>query len=256
MAVRGKHFCEVLLLFFTVFLAICIAEECKKDATSWCKCTTSKGVIDLAPLASKSGAKFKDVPVKGKTNLYSINLCEPFSEVDSKGVGCDNVLGCQVIPAQPGGSFSYHPIGAKKIPWVVAGTVEDGNLQFQYSADSDTLRKMFITLVCANEEGSLVAYGETATTVYTFKLSTRYACYNGVYPYQGISTGSVLLIVFFVLILVYLVGGFLFLTYARGATGMERVPNFEFWADFPHLIKEGAMFVFRGCKTESTYDQI
>lgn len=49
---------------------------------------------------------------------------------------------------------------------------------------------------------------------------------------------------FFVLILVYLVGGFLFLTYARGATGMERVPNFEFWADFPHLIKVSAKYLF------------
>ena len=42
---------------------------------------------------------------------------------------------------------------------------------------------------------------------------------------------------FFVLVLIYIVGGILFLHFARGANGKEMIPNFEFWKDFPFLVK-------------------
>ena len=42
---------------------------------------------------------------------------------------------------------------------------------------------------------------------------------------------------FAVLVVVYFVGGVLFQKYARGAQGAELIPNYEFWSDFPGLIK-------------------
>jgi hypothetical protein len=60
MADTVQNFCEIILIFvgLTVFVTICNAEICVKDATSKCKCSTSKGdVIDLKPLASKTGIK-------------------------------------------------------------------------------------------------------------------------------------------------------------------------------------------------------
>ncbi len=42
---------------------------------------------------------------------------------------------------------------------------------------------------------------------------------------------------FFVLVVVYLVGGVLVLRFGRGARGAEQIPNLEFWKDFPSLVK-------------------
>ncbi len=42
---------------------------------------------------------------------------------------------------------------------------------------------------------------------------------------------------FFVLVLIYLVGGILFLRFARGARGSEQIPNYEFWREFPNYVR-------------------
>ena len=42
---------------------------------------------------------------------------------------------------------------------------------------------------------------------------------------------------FFVVLVVYLVAGILFMKYRRGATGKEVIPNVEFWSSLPGLIK-------------------
>lgn len=42
---------------------------------------------------------------------------------------------------------------------------------------------------------------------------------------------------FFVFVLIYVIGGILFLRFYRGASGVEMFPNYEFWKDLPFLIK-------------------
>lgn len=39
-----------------------------------------------------------------------------------------------------------------------------------------------------------------------------------------------------VVVIVYLVGGFLVMRFARGARGVEQIPNYEFWKECPLLI--------------------
>lgn len=47
--------------------------------------------------------------------------------------------------------------------------------------------------------------------------------------------------VFFLIIVsifaLYFFGGMLVLRFIRGATGKEMIPNYEFWANFPNLVK-------------------
>ena len=38
-------------------------------------------------------------------------------------------------------------------------------------------------------------------------------------------------------VILYLVIGILFLKFVRGSEGKEVIPNFEFWKDFPLLVK-------------------
>jgi hypothetical protein len=61
----------------------------------------------------------------------------------------------------------------------------------------------------------------------------------------GISPGSVLLIIFFVLLVAYLLIGTLYMRFARGAQGAEMIPNVEFWGNLPGLVKDGVAFAWR-----------
>jgi len=53
---------------------------------------------------------------------------------------------------------------------------------------------------------------------------------------DGLSTGSVLVILFFVFTTLYFVGGAVALKLLRGAEGREMIPNYDFWVDLPHLV--------------------
>ena len=46
----------------------------------------------------------------------------------------------------------------------------------------------------------------------------------------------------FVLVVVYLVSGILFLKYHKKQEGKDLIPNYEFWKDFPLKIKVCASF--------------
>lgn len=76
-------------------------------------------------------------------------------------------------------------------------------------------------------------------------------------PKKGVSGGDVILIIFFCgVLLPYLVFGALFMKYRRGASGLDLIPNREFWMEVPGLIKDGFMFTIRGFKTSNSYSQI
>lgn len=70
---------------------------------------------------------------------------------------------------------------------------------------------------------------------------------NGSQGSGGLSTGSILLIVFIPLIFVYFIAGMLYNKYHKGTnTFPEMIPNHSFWSDFPFLIKDGCVFTFEG----------
>ena len=60
-----------------------------------------------------------------------------------------------------------------------------------------------------------------------------------------LSIGSILLIGFFSLVFVYLAFGAVFLKLRRGATGVDVIPNADFWSSTLGLVKDGALFLFR-----------
>lgn len=81
-----------------------------------------------------------------------------------------------------------------------------------------------------------------------------------------LSTGSIILIIGFSLLAVYLVGGFLYQRLIVGAKGMEQFPNYAFWMEFGNLAADGCDFVcrsrnreespaYRGVTTESVQEE-
>jgi len=99
-----------------------------------------------------------------------------------------------------------------------------------------------------HEEGRLESQDRTQQIGDEFKvfldLHTKYACVK-----SGLSVGSILVIIFISLVVVYLVAGILFNKYSKGATGKELIPNVNFWTDFPLLVKDGAVFSFQCCRS-------
>jgi hypothetical protein len=58
-----------------------------------------------------------------------------------------------------------------------------------------------------------------------------------------ISAGSVMLILFFVLVVVYLAAGIAYNALKNGERGLQMIPQYEFWSQFPFLIVDGFKFI-------------
>lgn len=87
---------------------------------------------------------------------------------------------------------------------------------------------------------------------YTSTFTSKYACPES----EGLSAGSILLIVFFPLVLVYFVAGLLYNKIHKGVNSFpEMIPNHSFWGELPFLVKDGCFFTFQGiagcCKRAS-----
>ncbi|KAL7874322.1 hypothetical protein SRHO_G00052920 [Serrasalmus rhombeus] len=77
---------------------------------------------------------------------------------------------------------------------------------------------------------------------YLFELDSSVLC-AVVQP--KLSTGSILLIIGFSCLAVYLIGGFLYQRLVVGAKGVEQFPNYAFWSEIGNLSADGCDFVCR-----------
>eukprot|EP01064_Diplonema_japonicum_P025386 TRINITY_DN3678_c0_g2_i3.p1 TRINITY_DN3678_c0_g2~~TRINITY_DN3678_c0_g2_i3.p1 ORF type:complete len:206 (+),score=45.74 TRINITY_DN3678_c0_g2_i3:54-671(+) len=60
---------------------------------------------------------------------------------------------------------------------------------------------------------------------------------------DGVDGGVIFLIIFFVGFAVYMGAGMAYRFKVKGETGVNMVPNVEFWKDLPNLMKDGALFI-------------
>ncbi|XP_071965147.1 uncharacterized protein [Antedon mediterranea] len=99
-----------------------------------------------------------------------------------------------------------------------------------------------------------------------FTFYSAEACYvpPSVVPYvpasEGLSTGSILLLIFFPTLIIYFLLGII-LNKLGGANGKELIPNYEFWNSLPGLIADGVMYSWsiltcQGTKGATGYDSI
>ncbi|XP_056142763.1 cation-dependent mannose-6-phosphate receptor [Lampris incognitus] len=82
---------------------------------------------------------------------------------------------------------------------------------------------------------------------YLFELDTSAVCPHVEYQ---LSTGSIILIIGFCVLAVYLIGGFLYQRLVVGAKGMEQFPNYAFWVEVGNLTADGCDFVCRSRNRE------
>ncbi|XP_060076843.1 uncharacterized protein LOC132556450 [Ylistrum balloti] len=236
----------VLCLF--VLGAVAQKPTCKK--LSSCSCRDDTGlVIDLTPLANTDTTpRFQDVPdSKGKTDVYSWNPCEQFTEGT-----CVNEAACKVSPS--GMITQYLGIGTQDS--ATFSYDDNGLLTLQYTDSNVTTA---VNIICSeDDEGSVTAYGldeEGGQKEYHFELKTQYACPPKISG-NHLSIGTFICIGFGALLLVYSVAGVLFQSFVRKETGKHRIPNLVLWLAIPALIRDGVMFVVTRGKRKVAYDKI
>jgi hypothetical protein len=116
-------------------------------------------------------------------------------------------------------------------------------------------RRVVINYSCDTSVSSLPVYiNENPTCTYNFNWMTPAGCPLSAPPAGsgssgGLSGGDVFLIIFFVGGFLYIAVGAAYNYKMKGQTGMEIIPNIEFWRDVPSLIKDG--LVFTGSKLKA-----
>jgi hypothetical protein len=92
----------------------------------------------------------------------------------------------------------------------------------------------------------------TGACSYTAVLQTPASCTGGTVggggSGGGLSGGSVFLIIFFVGGFLYLAVGCVYKRQKMGASGVESVPNVDFWRELPGLVGDGFKFTFAKLK--------
>uniref|UniRef100_A0A2C9LWX2 Autophagy-related protein 27 n=2 Tax=Biomphalaria glabrata TaxID=6526 RepID=A0A2C9LWX2_BIOGL len=238
---------EIPYSFYGILVAIVVHSAYSKQCRFIppCTCSTDEYNLDLTPLMSAR----KDVEFNVSDNIYTYYLhpCNKSPPI------CKNssMTACQI-------SKSLNVYGIAKLDGnQIDGDPETGNFSITNSfKDLLITRTSVVYVVCGSEEATFIDIDLNPSTTYKFTLRTRYGCIPTNPSGNGLSVGSILVILFFVFFLIYLVGGVLFLKFLRKAEGIETIPNIEFWKDLPSLVKDGMVFTFRGCKAESTYEKI
>jgi len=216
--------------------------------------------MSLHPIDAKPGPKYTGIKQVGKTQYtFSWNPCTKFES----GSGCDNVLLCQTDTTSPGATY---PAGDTVDSFT---EIDDGSIILTYKdvPYEGYSRKGVITLKCDPSktpgEPSGFTEQDTGSSQYSASFSSKCVCEggcagvkpsgNGSGESGGLSTGSILLIVFFPLVFVYFIGGLLYNKYHKGAESFpEMIPNHSFWSDLPSLVKDGCVLSFQcisGCFT-------
>ncbi|XP_074623407.1 uncharacterized protein LOC141881522 [Acropora palmata] len=237
-----SKFSACVIIFY--FVALCEAQEnCQKIDV--CSCKFKNGSeVNLWPTDGDNNPRFPDI--KGeKDRTFLWNPCTPFNYEK----GCTNTMVCQKLLSN---EFDAGSNDSKF-------SLENGNVVLTYGAQKGTdghMRKSKIILKCdlkAPGNGTIdkiTQSSEGATSVYTGTFISSYACPKGGKSSSRLSTGSILLIVFFPLLLLYIVAGILINYHGRGVRSVpEMLPNYSFWTDFPFLVKDGAVLSYGAVKS-------
>ncbi|XP_060579618.1 uncharacterized protein LOC132736493 [Ruditapes philippinarum] len=219
---KYRHSSKVtdLVIFSVLFIGLSDGKTCNQDGN--CKCTfdDDSGTVDLSAIGRQDGTPLMQDHFAPDNYAYSFNPCYPFTEGT-----CVNAAACQYDL----NNNIYYNIGDSS---KVTLSFDGSNIIGTYVAD-DGARSSTVTFQCdPNTDPPIAtAQGETSTTVYGFTVVSKYACPQDSGPRSGpgpgpntspgylspgnpstdnggsggISPCSVIVIIFFALLVVYLI---------------------------------------------------
>ncbi|XP_065830332.1 cation-dependent mannose-6-phosphate receptor-like [Oscarella lobularis] len=230
------------LLLSSLFASCVQGNDVKCEKKSSCSCDMNNGMgrIDLSSLASKD----KNNPrFNADNNRYTYNPCFSFNQGDCTAE--NEVAVCQLddgglsCGTQTNMTFQYDP-GTGIVSVIYKG------------GDGDRLSH--IELHCSENSTVFDFVEENPSYHYNFKLYDKNCCF--VSTSNSISAGSILVIIFFCLLVTYFGAGVLYMKLRSGARGKEMIPNHSFWLGLPGMVKNGILFVFTCGRKKETYDPL
>ncbi|CAF1374681.1 unnamed protein product [Didymodactylos carnosus] len=189
-----------------------------------CIYQTKDGALDMRTLGNIKKPKFADIPDQDKTKLltYSYNGCFSYNEGScKKAAACKKDLVSKtssVIAIQKDPKFDY----------------SQGISTLEYTNGNDIQVQVF--LVC-EEKDEQAKGGMIDAKSYGIYILNKCAC-PGKCKYvapRGLSGGAVIVIIFLCLLVVYLIGGILYMRYMRGARGVEMLLRLVVYYMVPFL---------------------
>ncbi|XP_031830107.1 uncharacterized protein LOC116425928 [Nomia melanderi] len=240
---------------FVIFTLVILMFFCDKTSSEChkltpCSCVFPDGQGYNLTKLSTLGPLTAPAPADPKNRTIYFHPCsnEPMANPNSE---CHKGKGVSVCLVDPNNNYT-----------ISLGTVEETTLNVY----EDTTKHPSLTVhhgnyttsigfVCCNICNThLIADSAVSNTDYKLLLVSPYVCKELIRTY-GLSTGSLLLIFFFVITGIYFIGGAITLKLLRGATGWEMIPNHKFWRDLPSLVRDGIDYTFNGCHV-SSYQRI
>jgi len=244
--------------FAITFLALCLLELVHSDQEVetpipclWTDTTGDKN-YDISPLMNSATDYYipkNTYPSQG-WDIW-INVCRPLVTQ----ICGPTAAGCQQWdPKSPGGKAAMGTATTIQFQPAAVPGFEGFGLTAEF-IQGDLDRKMEIDFICDPNAGtgSPSFKNEAPTHHYNFQWTSQYAC-----PVKGgaLSPGSIMLIIVLCLIVIYVVGGILFNRFKRQLTGIEMIPNVEFWISIPGLVKDGVMFLVNKITKRGQYTQV
>ncbi|KAJ8005154.1 hypothetical protein DPEC_G00143700 [Dallia pectoralis] len=243
---------RVSLLVLAVQLVLLVCGGQASDNIKRCKLFSEspKEVNVLRLLEPLTNQNFSVEEKNGKESYrYQFQVCGDAGktpgaglvQIDQNGKETETVIGLYTVTQAIGGS-----------DWVMLiyrnGSKYDGHC-------SQEMRKAIVMISCNRNVAAgtlrvvLEDRDKERDCFYLFELDSSVVC--PALPSQ-LSAGSIILIIGFVLLSVYLIGGFLYQRLIVGAKGVEQFPNYYFWTHVGNLAADGCNFV---CRTRGPEEQ-
>lgn len=240
---------SVLVWTLAAQLFLCGSRVYATDGTENCKLvfnspSEQRALSRLAPLAHMNLTA--EVKIGEESYKYVFQLCGDAGGVVGAGV---IQMDKKTEKATVIGLYnSTVAIGGTN--WVMLSYENGEKYDGHCSKESRTAKVM---ILCNREVdvGPLLVMDENREKdhdcYYLFELDSSAVCP----PLPSrLSTGSIILIIGFCLLAVYLIGGFLYQRLIVGAKGMEQFPNYAFWLEVGNLTADGCDFVCRSQNRE------
>lgn len=231
----------------------CTAIAIVKQLSS-CSVQTDQGVIDLTPLALTTGGPRYD-NIYAYPDEYSWNPCVDYKEPGDLGTaeGCGKIAACQ------NHASGLYGLGTQASASFLINS--QGQIEIQYKSAYGG-RTAHVQLQCVGTQSTttVTASGEQIPDNYYFTVSGNITCpvmtanTNPGNDGGGITFGSVLVIIFFTIVVFYLVLGSLYMRFRKNATGKDIIPNYSVWVRLFSSAKDGAIFVIG--RKRSNYESL
>lgn len=216
------------------------------------------GNVDLSSLTKPSSEANHYTGTDG-TYQYKMNVCGPAA---GNNCGSNGYSVCQY--QGPDFVASLGKIGGNNPVWTYldSGSPAKGVKATYDNGDEcwmeGTWKKRIVNVnfpcdASAKNPSTMTVSEDKATCVFTITLAAAAACPGSGSGGDGLSGGSVFLILLFTLVPVYIVAGCLYKRKKLGTQGKESCPNYDFWSTIPDLVKDGCRFSLNmaksGCKS-------